>query len=1099
MKKTKISDINKFLIDNDEFNDYNNNINRIRTEVNQNINSSPQNNKNNSKPKQKYVKTNYSSVKNKTPNKNKLDFNKNFLEILKYIKEELGSLDSEKHIKNAVKLLENFQGELIAQLEQEYDENSIKKVLQINFDKIIKLLIKYFTLYDNKCANCIECLKRISKNDLAIDSNNNQYNNNIKLNSDGKMARKIYKNSYISIIDEEKKKEFLNGEEIIVGLINSLSGGIKNCNKNYRTTVINMAKLIEESNNSLIEIKTKLDNLNSTIKSKYNNEIQYKKNLSISVINIITDIENLYSMNYNIIEDVKLIDANQNNFYEEAKEIFTNLKINHSKKLKEYHMFFESISHLQTNANSLTDIKRRGNSYSGNKINYERNNCENIPIKNDNNKIINTKMNYRESDDKDIFKDINFNNIDIFTFAEKVLDFFNKMKNLQESIVKKLEGTNQMKIDFEKYKRKLIKIVHFIINNKNKLYDNQIRIINIGKDNNFIKRDSFEIIQVEMFQLRKSKINNSSFEIAEIQKKYNNLLEDINKKSEEINKLQDKINNIQLENSELKRSNNKITKNINFDDINKINNEIISPINNNSFASNSDKRLSNENISKIKQENKKIKQLMNKCVHIIFDSIKETSPNMVEENFISDESEDKIKNEKNNIVDNEQEEEFDMDYISEAVKKFQNFIVEMTNNLKKAEEEKEKYEKEAHQNLVTAEAYKNALDQAINKINLGEEGNISDINNKSINKKNISFEGEGEISFKDNFGGSNNNNIKQKLEKEEIMNSNIINDQNINDLNQLLVNNSNDEDNKEEKNNKENENMNKVNKDLLKIQQNLIDKIKSLEEEIEKNKLTMHNLFIESGNDLYDDINEMSVPMVKYNRLLKLLETEQERNKNLEEKYISFINEITESISLNKNEIENISNKLNYEDNEYENNKNKYNNKGKNRTYGELNVHNETFLSLLNKDININGDEEENGNENELKIKKGNGDLYNNVKIQEILEENMDLKEKESLLSTQLIAIKQELKETRLFLDETKNKNNELVQEIKTQGTLKNENLIGSLRNCLEKLITEIKINSKIKEILIVLLRLACYTEEQIETIFKYKDKKKNIINVFQM
>ena len=182
-----------------------------------------------------------------------------------------------------------------------------------------------------------------------------------------------------------------------------------------------------------------------------------------------------------------------------------------------------------------------------------------------------------------------------------------------------------------------------------------------------------------------------------------------------------------------------------------------------------------------------------------------------------------------------------------------------------------------------------------------------------------------------------------------------------------------------------------------------------------------------------------------------------------------------------------------------ENNKNKYNNKGKNRTYGELNVHNENFLSLLNKDININGDEEENGNESELKIKKGNGDLYNNVKIQEILEENMDLKEKESLLSTQLIAIKQELKETRLFLDETKNKNNELVQEIKTQGTLKNENLIGSLRNCLEKLITEIKINSKIKEILIVLLRLACYTEEQIETIFKYKDKKKNIINVFQM
>ena len=65
----------------------------------------------------------------------------------------------------------------------------------------------------------------------------------------------------------------------------------------------------------------------------------------------------------------------------------------------------------------------------------------------------------------------------------------------------------------------------------------------------------------------------------------------------------------------------------------------------------------------------------------------------------------------------------------------------------------------------------------------------------------------------------------------------------------------------------------------------------------------MHNLFIESGNDLYDDINEMSVPMTKYNGLLKLLESEQERNKNLEEKYLAFINEITQNITLNKKKI----------------------------------------------------------------------------------------------------------------------------------------------------------------------------------------------------
>jgi len=1103
MKKRNISDVNKFLIDNDEIDDNNNNNYIVKTEGNQNINLSPKNNINNSKINSKYIKANNTSVKNKTPNKNKYSFNKNYLDIIKYTEEELGSLDSEKHIKSAVKILENFQSELIGQLEQEYDENSIKKVLQTNFDKIIKLLIKYFTLYDNKCVNCITYLKKVLKD--IFSSEIKRPNITAIINSDGKVTNKSYQNNYISIIDEEKKKKFLNGEEIIVGLINSLSGGIKNCNKNYRTTVINMAKLIEESNNSLVEIKNKLDNLNIRIKQKYNDEMQYKKNLSLSVNNIITDVENLYAMNYNIIEDVKLIDANQTSFYEEAKEIFNHLKINHSKKLKEYHMIFESISHMQTNANSFKEIKKRGNSFSGNRIYNQKNEDENINNKNYSNKKSTNKKNYMEIDEKMILDENNYKNINIVTFAEQVLEFFNKMKNLQESIVKKVEGTNQMKIDFERYKRKLIKLINYIL--KNKQNYNQISLIKPKKDDDFLKENNksfaFEIIEIENFQiLGEIKFDNKTFEFSEMQMKYNNLLEEINKKSQEINKLQDKINNIQLENNQLKRSNNnKLSNNINFEEINKINEEIISPLNNNSINSNSDKIASNENIIQIKQENKKIKELMNKCVQIIFDSIKETSPNMVEDNFISDESEDKIKNEKNNIDEHEQEEEFDIEYIKEAVKKFQNFNIEMAKNLKKAEEDKEKFEKQAHENLVKAEAYKNALDQAINKINLGEEGNNSDINDKpQNNKKQFSFEGEGEISFKDNFGGSNNNNnTNAKHEKEEIINSDIINENNINDLNQLLVNNSNDEEKKEEKINKENENAIKVNKDLLKIQQNLIEKIKSLQEEIEKNKLTIHNLFIESGNDLYDDINEMSVPMARYNMLLKLLETEQERNKNLEDKYLLSIKEITESLSLNKIEIENLSNKLNYENNEFENNKSKNNRINKNRTYGELNAHNENYLSLLNKDININGDEEENEYDHELKMNKGNIELYNNLKIQEIIEENKDLKEKESLLSTQLITIKQELKETRLFLDETKKQNIELAQEIHSQGTLKNQNLIGSLRNCLERLITEIKINAKIKEILIVLLRLASYTEEQIETIFKYKDKKKNIINIFQM
>ena len=1176
-------DINKFLMNTDDVN--NNIINEhiIRTEGNKK--ASPKVNKKRSKSNSKSYNNKMStpSQKNKSTNITNNSYNQKILEIIRNTEEQLGSLDSKKHIKYAVKLLESFQAELIGQLEQEYDENSIKKILQSNFDKIIRLLIEYFTLYDNNCANCISNLKIMLKNII---------NTNIKSYSDSDSNLNVEENysNNIPIIDEEKKKEFLNEEEIIVGLINSLSGGIKTCNKNYRTTILDMAKLIEESNNALVDLKQKLDKLNNQLKTKYMQDIQFKKNTKIYMDNIVNEVENLYSMNINVIEGVKILDTNQTSFYEEAKEIFNHLKTNHSKKLKEFHILFKSISYIQSNTNSNQQIiKKRGKSISGNERkkfgeeekdrdkNDELNNWENKMNRNNSTKDFNIKNTYEKLDNISGNLNENINNLNIFTLSEQVLEFFNKMKNLQESIVKKISGINQMKIDFERYKKKLIKLLNTIISNKKKgnninqsnsktklnSNDNDTIILNnknnINLNNNqsnktlsiannkIMKAEDFQIINV--VKINKKLIENKEEENSnELQIKYNNSLEDINNKSQEINKLQDKINKLLLENNELKTKNKKYEKdnqvlsskmnNINSSDKkNKVNNindfdkvnidDIISSsnnINNNSINSNQDLFKLTDYEVKLKQENQNLKNLMNKCVHIIFESIKETSPNMIED-IINEESEEKTKNNTNNNQDEkENEEEFDFEYITEAVKKFQSYNNDMANNLKKAEKDKEKYEKEAHDNLVKAEAYKNALDQAINKINLGEEGNNSDIGDKNHNKRQFTFDGEGEISFKENIGSSINNNVLYKNNKKnenEIENQkDKNNDNNINEeINKLIINSNIEENNNNiNDNNKSNEDPNKVNKDLLKVQQNLIEKIKFLEEEIEKNKTNIHNLFIESGNDIYDS-NEMTVSLVKYNRLLKLLETEQERNKNLEEKYITFINEITEGLSLsnilknnNNNNLSsklktnmkgNENNKIDDENIEFEDHLNRNNKKiNKNRTYGELNVHNENYLSLLNKDININGDEEENDddeNDDDIRKNGANSGLYKNLRIQELIDENKDLKEKENLLSTQLITIKQELKETRYFLDEMKNKNIELAQEIESQGTLRNQNLIGSLRNCLERLITEMKITNKIKEILIVILRLASYTDEQIEIIFKYKEKKKNIINIFQI
>jgi hypothetical protein len=60
----------------------------------------------------------------------------------------------------------------------------------------------------------------------------------------------------------------------------------------------------------------------------------------------------------------------------------------------------------------------------------------------------------------------------------------------------------------------------------------------------------------------------------------------------------------------------------------------------------------------------------------------------------------------------------------------------------------------------------------------------------------------------------------------------------------------------------------------------------------------------------------------------------------------------------------------------------------------------------------------------------------------------------------------------------------------------KNE-VLHLLRQAIERLIVEITMTNKIKELLSVILRVLDYTEEQIQIILNSKDKKKNFFNFF--
>ena len=98
---------------------------------------------------------------------------------------------------------------------------------------------------------------------------------------------------------------------------------------------------------------------------------------------------------------------------------------------------------------------------------------------------------------------------------------------------------------------------------------------------------------------------------------------------------------------------------------------------------------------------------------------------------------------------------------------------------------------------------------------------------------------------------------------------------------------------------------------------------------------------------------------------------------------------------------------------------------------------------------------------------------------------------------TQLTALKTELKETREQVKALIVENTKLKEDLADGGSLKRDDIIGTLRNALDRLIPEIQITAKVKEFLTVILRVVGYSDEQIMTIYQSKEKKKGFFNRF--
>ena len=481
--------------------------------------------------------------------------------IIKCLEKELILMNYEKYINDIVKMFEIFQEELIIQLENKYNDLKINKIIKNNFEIVIKYIINFFSIYRNKYTECINLIKTklncITKREKINKSIINNYTNN---------------NNNIIIFEENIKKYFLNQEENIVNLINSLSSTIKAFNSKYKLILINIENNLDSFNNKLIEIKNKLNIINRNNSKTFNYNIK-TKNLNYDEINI--DIEKIYLTNINLNKEIKSLDKEHKLFLVEAKDIFNNLRINHKIKIKKYQKFFDSINNAKKNKEkiepknkselkylkiNLSKLKRTRNIKLNNSQNSSNNNNNSF---NTTSTLQNKKLNYNS-----IYKSEE-NNIEIYYISQLMLEFFDKLKILQKAIINKEPNVNILKKEFEKYKKEIIKYLKNLKNKTKVTYTIKYHIIKVNniciKSNIKPQNKLYEDIINKFLDYIYLYLNKKEKRIKEINK------ENINEIDAIINKYFDKV---KKDIETLKETNDKL--NIELNKLNNIQKNIIS-------------------------------------------------------------------------------------------------------------------------------------------------------------------------------------------------------------------------------------------------------------------------------------------------------------------------------------------------------------------------------------------------------------------------------------------------------------------------------------------------------------------------------------------
>ena len=300
---------------------------------------------------------------------------------------------------------------------------------------------------------------------------NSVYKFNELLNSNKKIDKKF--SDRLTLYFIKKMDNFITIQKKISEEISLLEKNLKQLDNDYILNINKMVKNLKVYSSDQKNIYKELQNNypdNNTIKELNNNLVNYYNNSKdlIKIIKFIHDMK-YNNKNNNVIYNSLCVSIDKKNFPNQNSSINININNNTASPLQNSNnSIFNSLTNfkfiMNNRSKSLKWLKKKNllhitenkfrnktpihlkiEKFMKNKTQFENNSTPCLVVKSN---LLNSSDNIRE--------------INIFILADKIIEFFDAMKILQENIIKKGNDIKKLKIKFELKKKNLIDTVTMI-------------------------------------------------------------------------------------------------------------------------------------------------------------------------------------------------------------------------------------------------------------------------------------------------------------------------------------------------------------------------------------------------------------------------------------------------------------------------------------------------------------------------------------------------------------------------------------------------------------------------------------------------------------